>query len=227
MVSGWSIAAMLFTMIVPLGVLIYLLVRFLVHYKTGIKPILIGAGVFLIFVLLQEQLLHRFILQWNPVTAAFFINPLAYAVYGALAAGIFEEKGRLVGFRPFFKQAKNWNHGVAYGIGHGGLEVIYLGGVLALTQINNIALSFMINNGTFGQLLKAAADTPSKASELETVHQQLIIQLSLSLLVLYAVARHRYLFYLLAILAHALVDILILLSRKKFDNPDGAMIEPQ
>ena len=179
-----------------------------------------------------------------------------------------------MGFRLFFKQAKDWNHGIAYGIGHGGLEVIYLSGALALTQINNIALSFMIKNGTLSQLLKTAADTPSKASELETVRQQLIslpsweffigglervdaliIQLALSLLVLYAIARHRYLFYLLAILVHALVDfsgpflkligvaavpiegiitiyavisfILILLSWKKRDNPDDAMMEPQ
>ena len=179
-----------------------------------------------------------------------------------------------MGFLLFFKQAKDWNHGIAYGIGHGGLEVIYLSGALALTQINNIALSFMIKNGTFSQLLKTAADTPSKASELETVRQQLInlpsweffiaglervdaliIQLALSLLVLYAIARHRYLFYLLAILVHALVDfsgpflkligvaavpiegiitiyavisfILILLSWKKRDNPDDAMMEPQ
>jgi uncharacterized membrane protein YhfC len=222
MVSNLSILAMFFTMLVPLAVFIVVLIWFLVHYKTGMRSVLIGAGVFLVFALLLEGLVNLSVLKLIGPTAAFFKNPLAYAIYGALAAGIFEETGRLLGFKLFFKQKHNWKNGVAYGIGHGGLEVICIGGMLALTQINNIAYSFMINSGTFEQMV---SKVPKYSSVLETAKQQLIslpswefllggferisafaIQLGLSLLVLYAVANRKYLFFALAILLHTIVD---------------------
>jgi uncharacterized membrane protein YhfC len=225
MVSVWSIAAMFFTMLIPLAVFVVILIRFLVHYKTGIKPVLIGAGVFLVFVLVLEQVLHLFVLKLIPTTATFFKNPLPYAIYGALAAGVFEETGRLVGFKLFFKKAHSWKDGVAYGIGHGGLEVICIGGVLALTQINNIIYSIMINNGTFGQMQKLVQSMPTQAAAIDNARQQLIslpsweffvggleridafiIQLALSVIILYAVANHRYWFFALGILLHAIVD---------------------
>lgn len=225
MVSGWSIAAMLFSAIVPLGFFVFLLVRCLAHYKTGIKPVLIGDGMFLLFALVLEQILHYFILKQNPVTAAFFSNSLAYAIYGALAAGIFEETGRLIGYRFLLKRPGNWEQGLAYGMGHGGLELIVLGGTIAVSEVYSLYYSFLINSGKFGRLLKAAEGIPLKVSGLETLRQQLtqypsweflmsgiervsalFIQLALSLLVMYAVSRRKYVFYFLAILAHAVVD---------------------
>lgn len=225
MVSAWSIAGMFVTMLVPIGVLTGALIFFLIRYRTGMKPVLIGAGVFLIFVLLLEGLLNRFLLKWDGPAAAFFKNQLALAVYGALAAGIFEETGRLIGFKFFFKKTREWKHGVAYGLGHGGLEVLLIGGLIALAQVNNVVYSFMINNGTFGSLQKAVAKMPAQAAALEQARRQLVslpsweffigglervdallIQLALSLLVLYAVAHHRSIVYLLAIFLHALVD---------------------
>lgn len=225
MVSIWSIAAMFFSAVVPFVFLILILARCLAHYKSGLKPILVGAGMFLLFAMVLEQILHFFILKQNPVTSAFFTNHLAYAAYGGLAAGIFEETGRLVGFRFLLKKPGRWEQGLSYGIGHGGAEVIYIGGVLAVSQISNIYYSILIDNGNFGQLLKAAQGIPLQLSSLETLRQQLTsapsweflmggmervfalaIQLALSLLVFYAVAKHRTLFYILAILIHAVVD---------------------
>lgn len=224
-VNGLSIAAMFFTMLVPLAVLIAALIYFLRKYKFGIKPLLVGAGVFVVFVLIAEGLLNRFILVWNGTTAAFFKNPIAYAVYGALAAGIFEETGRLAGFKLFFKKSHEWKHGIAYGLGHGGIELVIFGGLLALSQISNVSLSFMINTGMFDKLQKAVANVPAQSAALDKVRDQLIslpsweffaggleridalfIQLALSIIVLYAVANSRYFFYILAIILHAAVD---------------------
>ncbi|TGA96355.1 YhfC family intramembrane metalloprotease [Sporolactobacillus shoreae] len=225
MVSGWSILGMFVTMLVPIGVFIGLLIFFLIRYKVGMKPILIGAGIFLVFALVLEGLLNRFLLKWDSATATFFKNQLALAVYGALTASIFEEVGRLIGFKFLLKKKREWKHGVAYGLGHGGLEVIFVGGMLALAQINNVILSFMINNGTLGTLQKTLERIPTQADILKHTRQQLVnlpswaffmgglervdallIQIALSVLVLYAVIQRRYIVFLLAIFLHAAVD---------------------
>jgi uncharacterized membrane protein YhfC len=214
MVSVWSMVGMFFTMLVPLATFVGVLIWFLLHHKTGVKPFLIGAGVFLIFVLLLEGLLNRFLLNWEGVTADFFKNPWALAIYGALAAGIFEETGRLIAFKFFFKGTREWKHGIAYGLGHGGVEVVVIGCLLALTQINNVALSLMINNGTFSSVQKTVAHIPEQAAALNHAREQLInlppwmfylggiervdalfIQLALSVLVLYAVVNRRYIIF--------------------------------
>lgn len=225
MVGGLSIAAMFFTMLVPFAVLIAALIYFLRKYKFGVKPLLVGAGVFIVFALVLEGLLNHFILVWNGPTAAFFKNPIAFAIYGALAAGVFEETGRLAGFKLFFKKSHEWKHGIAYGLGHGGIELLIFGGLLSLSQISNVSLSFMINNGTFSKLQKTVANMPAQSAALDKAREQLIslpswefflggleridaffIQLALSILVLYAVAHSRYFFYIIAIIMHAAVD---------------------
>lgn len=225
MVSIWSIVGMFFSMLVPLAVFIVILVWFLRRYRTGMKPLLIGAGIFLVFALILESLLNAFLLRWNGTTAAFFRNTWLAAIYGALAAGIFEETGRLVAFKSFFNNKTEWKHGIAYGLGHGGLEVVVIGGLLTLTQVNNFLFSLMINNGSFSAVQKTVAHVPAQAAALEHAREQLIhlpsymfflggiervdalfIQLALSLLVLFAVANRRYLFFALAVFLHFLVD---------------------
>lgn len=238
MVGPLSIAAMFFTMLAPIGLYIVLLVFFLRRFRTGMRPVLLGAAVFLVFALVLEQLLHLAVLRGIPATAAFFKNSFAYAVYGGLAAGFFEETGRLCGFSLFFKKSRRWEHGVAYGLGHGGLELLYIGGALALTQVNNLVLSLAINSGHWKQIADAVAAFPDKAAALETARRQLVslpawefllggwerlsalgIQVALSLLVLYAVARRRYVFYLLAVLLHALVDFCAVYLKQLGVNP--------
>lgn len=228
MVSGLSIAAMAFTMIVPLGAFALVLVYFLDKKKSGFIPVLVGAGVFIVFSMILERLVHFYILQYNGTTAQFFKNPLAYAIYGGLMAAIFEETGRLLGFKLFFKGKNEWKHGVAYGIGHGGLELLYIGGLICLQNINNIIYSVMINTGTYQQQVVdkvAAMGLKDQVTQLETVRQQLIglpasaflagglerfstffIQIALSLLVFYAVKKRRWLFFALAVFLHALLD---------------------
>lgn len=219
MVSGLTIAAIVFSLVVPLALFIVALVYFLARKKAGFVPVLVGAGVFLVFALILESILNNFLLVWNKSTAEFFENTVAYIIYGGLAAGVFEETGRLVGFKLFFKKRQEWKHGIAYGIGHGGLELIVIG---TFAQIANLICSILINNGAFPSM---AGLTEEQAASVENVRQQLIslpswqflmpgieridaflIQLALSVLVLYAVRQRRYWFYALAILIHTLID---------------------
>jgi len=62
----------------------------------------------------------------------------------ALTAGLFEETGRYLGYRFWFKDRKTWRVGLMYGAGHGGLESMLLtAGLVLLGLINILALSSM------------------------------------------------------------------------------------
>lgn len=231
MVSILSIAAMCFAAIVPIGLLVVLLILAMTKFKAGFRQVAFGAGVMLVFAFLLEGLVNRTFLVWVGPTAAFFNgNILAYCLYAGLMAGIFEETGRFIAMKLFFKNQHEWKHGVAYGLGHGGLELLCIGGLIALTNISNIVVSVMINVGKYDQIVKLA---PAQSLALEHGRQQLIslpastfligaveridtlfIQLALSILVLYAVAKRRYLFYLLAILIHAAMDFTVAFTGK-------------
>jgi uncharacterized membrane protein YhfC len=64
------------------------------------RNILVGAGVFFVFSQVLEEGLNSYILKLNPTTAAWLSGtPIAYALYGCLAAALFEEIGRYLGMR--------------------------------------------------------------------------------------------------------------------------------
>jgi uncharacterized membrane protein YhfC len=64
-----------------------------------------GVAVFALFAMVIERALNDYLLRGNETTAAFLSHPLAFVVYGALAAGICEEVGRFVGMRLLVKRA--------------------------------------------------------------------------------------------------------------------------
>ncbi|NIF54729.1 YhfC family intramembrane metalloprotease [Burkholderia sp. Ax-1724] len=64
-----------------------------------------GVAVFALFAMVIERALHDYLLRGNQTTAAFLSHPLAFVVYGALAAGICEEVGRFVGMRFLVRRA--------------------------------------------------------------------------------------------------------------------------
>ncbi len=125
-------------------------------YKNSLYPILVGAGVFIVFALLLEPILHQVVLK-GPHGAAIMGNTLYYALYGGMAAGIFEETGRFLGMKYLLKKrSSKARTGVAYGIGHGGTEMLLIFGI---TMISNLVLSVMINNGQADALLATAPET--------------------------------------------------------------------
>ena len=78
---------------------------------------LVGAGCFIGYALVLEQLLHAAVFSLFP---AITLYPAAYTAYGCLAAGLFEETGRLMGLSLLCKKDRDLALGVGYGIGHGG-----------------------------------------------------------------------------------------------------------
>src|SRR6185436_234688 len=65
---------------------------------------------------------------------------LSNAILLGLLAGLCEETARYLVYRFWIKDARTWREGVLFGAGHGGLEAIILGGLVALSFINMVVL---------------------------------------------------------------------------------------
>ncbi|MGF6967717.1 putative membrane protein YhfC [Paraburkholderia sp. WC7.3g] len=73
----------------------------------GLRPrdAIAGVAVFALFAMVIERALNDYLLRGNDATAAFLAQPIAFVVYGALAAGVCEEVGRFFGMRLLVKRA--------------------------------------------------------------------------------------------------------------------------
>lgn len=218
MVSTSAIIAMFFTLclsvVLPLGLVFY----FYKKEQISIKAVLVGAAVFIIFQILTRIPLLQY-LSAQAWYSQLMSNMLFASLFLSLTAGLFEETGRYIGFKYFLKDRLEWKNGVAYGIGHGGIEAIALVG---LSYVSNIVLSFMINTGIFEQTLNSSLGSSAAAAiktqlintapllfavgGIERVFT-LLIQIALSLIILYAVMKQKPIYLLYAIVLHALVDI--------------------
>ena len=157
--------ATLFAFAIPVVLLIY-------YRKKGadILPFFIGCAVFVIFALFLEPLMHQLVLKVLPVGKTIMGNTLLYALYGGLAAGVFEETGRFLAFKTVLKKKLgNDRNALMYGAGHGGIEAIL---IVGLTYIGNIVISVLINAGQ-ADLLTATA-TGEAAEQLKAVFDSLI-----------------------------------------------------
>ena len=194
------------------------------------STILIGAATFFVFALILESIVHQIVLR-GPAGATIQGNTLYYALYGGLMAGLFEETGRFLSMKFLMKKEPSSTlPALAYGVGHGGMEVIV---VFAVTMISQAVMALMINAGQT-DMLTAHVDFDAKA-QMDAIFTQLenaapasfllglwervsavILHLSLSVLVWVAVRKAgKWLWlYPAAILLHALVDgLTVVLSR--------------
>ena len=106
--------------------------------KARLTTIVIGAGVFIVFALLLEPVLHQLVLK-GPKGSVILGNVWLYALYGGLAAGFFEETGRFLAMKFLLqKEPSKALPAIAYGTGHGGVEMMLIFGV---SMISNIVLS--------------------------------------------------------------------------------------
>ena len=222
MVPAGSLVMMALNAVLGIALPVVLAWWLVKKYKVNIRTILIGAAVFIVFALVLETILHQIVLK-GPHGEAIMGNIWYYALYGGLAAGVFEETGRFLAMKFLLKnEPKEAPTAVAYGVGHGGAEMFI---IFALTMISNLALSAMINGGQADTILSAApaearAQVEAQFNQLETASagayllglwervSALILQLGLSVLVWTAVRKGGKWLWLFpaAILLHFLVD---------------------
>ncbi|MDS0524629.1 YhfC family intramembrane metalloprotease [Clostridium sp. SHJSY1] len=232
MVNSLSIFFMAVSLIISIGLPSALIIFVKKKYKSSLKPFVIGILGFFISSQILENLFHLYVLKVNTTTSTFLANStIAYAIYGALAAGVFEETGRFICYKYFLKNNRNFLDGISYGIGHGGIEAILIGG---LASINALSYALLINSGKLTSILgQAGVSTDvinqtinayinaSSFSFLLTGFERILaigIHIGLSILVLYAVRNRKNIYYFLAILLHTLVDFPAVLTQKGIIN---------
>ena len=205
-----------------------------VKKKERFTTILVGAATFLLFaIILEKPLQNLLILPDHAVSGFLNSRPVLWALVVALFPGVFEETGRFVAFKTVLKNRKNRETSIAYGIGHGGFEVIF---ILGLTYITYIGYAVMINSGTFisvvNQVLSQAPDQAEQVYALvSTITSFSVSDLALglfervfavmfhigaSIIVFYACKEKKKIWlYPLAILLHTVLDLIAALNMRK------------
>lgn len=214
------ITNMLLGIIIPIGLLVF----FKKKYQASVKSFFVGCAVMLLFALVLEQMVHMVVLG-SAVGTAIRRSTWAYALYGALMAGLFEETGRFLAMRYVLKKEHgNAHNALMYGAGHGGFEMFV---ILSMGMVNNLIYALMINiNMGQTQTLLASLDEVSK-NTLQTAFDTLIqtpswqfalspveriaaitAQIGLSVIVWFAAEgeKSRMSLWFLAIALHALLD---------------------
>jgi len=142
--------------------------------RFGLVPreAILGIAVFALFAMVIERALHGFMLG-NAVTSKWLANPVAFVVYGALAAGVCEEVGRFLGLKWLIRREpaalQRRGPGLGYGIGHGGAEAWIVG---VLVQAQWIVYAVLANNGTL--------DSHFESAPLDAIARIHVILMSLS-----------------------------------------------
>ncbi len=203
---------------VPIALFVYLRRRF----RLSALPFFIGCAVMLIFAFGLEQGLHALVM--NSVFGFRLQTDIwLLALYGGLAAGLFEEGGRYLAMRFLLrKQHDDPHNALLYGAGHGGFEMM---AILVLTMVSNLVLYVILKSPGAAETMLAAMPEAGQQS-LQTAFAALAgtspwlfllsllerlaalaAQLSLSVLVWFAVTRpgRGWLFFL-AVGLHLFLD---------------------
>jgi uncharacterized membrane protein YhfC len=143
---------------------------------------------------------------------------LVNAIILGLLAGIFEETSRYILFKFILKKARTWKEGILVGLGHGGTEALLLGILSAVAFVTMIGYR-SIDLSTIPsipadqvelakQQVAAYWSTPTYIALMGFVERifAMCLHVSLSVMVVYALASKKPIWFWLALLWHAIVD---------------------
>ena len=146
--------------LIPVGLLIF----FRKKLGTSVVPFFAGCLTFFLSAMVLESILHRLVLT-SPLGAVIQGNTWLYALYGGLAAGVFEETGRLIAMKLLKKKHNTPSTSLMYGAGHGGIEALL---ILGVGMMQYLIMAQAINSGTINQLT-----APLEGTALATIHAQI------------------------------------------------------
>jgi len=191
------------------------------NFKLSWKFVLAGGLTFI-----ASQVLHI------PLVAALgsFMEKntlLVNAVILGLLAGIFEETARYILFKIILRNARTWKEAVLVGLGHGGTEALLLGilaavGFVTMLTYRSVDLS-TVPSIPAGQVELARQQVAAYWSApiymafmgfIERIFA-IVLHVSLSIMVLYAIANKKPLWFWLALLWHAFVDAVAVYAVQK------------
>ncbi len=201
---------------------ILLFIYFRKKKHADILPFFVGCGVMLVFALILESIVHQIVLGKLPVGEKILNSTWAYALYGGLMAGLFEETGRFVAFKTVLKKYRGRDiNALMYGAGHGGFEAAF---VLAVGMVGNIVMAVMLNSDLTGIITKDLSG--EQLAQVEAVFETIrttqpveylagiveriiaaVLQISLSVFVWFAAKdKKRLWLFPAAMLVHAAID---------------------
>ena len=172
-----------------------------------------------------SQVLHIPFNAWvlSPLIQRWHLEPVAgsaqlavMAVLLGLSAGVFEESARYLVYRRSLQENRLWRDGLMFGAGHGGMEAILLGllsfyAFLQLMALRGTDLTQILKTDQVEitrSILQMYWSLPYYQHLIPALERAaaICLLLSLSLLVLQAFTRHNRLWFVLAVVWHAVVD---------------------
>lgn len=225
-IPAGNILGMVFSLAVSWGVPTALAVYFYKKKHADVLPFFVGCASFFVFAMLLEQLTHMLVLRsMGSVSQMIQDNLVLYALYGGLAAGVFEETGRFLSMKYVMKKSLSYKNALMYGAGHGGMEAVL---ILGMTSFNNLVSAVMINSGHLVSSLAEGSDVEAIISHLSPLWtlpawqffmggferiMAITLHIALSVLVYQAVRKKCCLWlYPTAILLHAGINFIVIMA---------------
>lgn len=192
------------------------------QYKINFAVLGLGAVAFFASSQVLEKIVHLLVLhpQKDGTVPLMTENPLLYVIYGVSMAALFEETARLIFFKWLEKKRTlEDSDALAYGLGHGGLELIYIG-IASLLNLFILFSAVESQNPNIMQLLPE--------STLATINNlaawqiyllglerilALLLQVGLTFWVYQAVRQKKWIYLVAAYGLHALFDLAPSLSQ--------------
>ena len=191
-------------------------------YKINFAVLGLGAVAFFASSQVLEKIIHLLVLhpQKDGTVLLMTENPLLYVIYGICMAALFEETARLIFFKWLEKKRTlEDSDALAYGLGHGGLELLYLGMgslislliLFSLLESSNPDLANLLPQNTL-ETVQSLSGWQVYLLGVERV-LALVMQIGLSFWVYQAVRQKKWIYLVAAYGLHALFDLAPSLSQ--------------
>jgi len=194
--------AFIFSILCSVGLPILAIILF-VKFNSGTgKAIVFGVLAFFISqILLRAPLLQVLGSIW-PTYATWLNNPnFMYCLFLGITAGLFEEGARYLFMVIFLKKQRTDVDGIAFGIGHGGIEAILLVGINAII----IFLSLVLGSGGIYQTISATGVFLGGGERIFAM----IFHVAWSLMVMKSIQQKKLILLFAAFLSHAFLDTVV------------------
>ena len=191
-------------------------------YKINFAVLGLGAVAFFASSQVLEKIVHLLVLhpQKDGTVPLMTENPLLYVIYGICMAALFEETARLIFFKWLEKKRTlEDSDALAYGLGHGGLELIYIG-IASLLNLFILFSAVESQNPNIMQLLPESTLTTINNLAAWQIYLlglerilALLLQVGLTFWVYQAVRQKKWIYLVAAYGLHALFDLAPSLSQ--------------
>ena len=191
-------------------------------YKINFAVLGLGAVAFFASSQVLEKIVHLLVLhpQKDGTVPLMTENPLLYVIYGICMAALFEETARLIFFKWLEKKRTlEDSDALAYGLGQGGLELLYLG----MGSLISLLILFSLLESSNPDLANLLPQNTLETVQSLSVWQvyllgvervlALVMQIGLSFWVYQAVRQKKWIYLVAAYGLHAFFDLAPSLSQ--------------